>query len=133
MLVGRTLLCDEGTKLRFYGGQNTGSGFSVAVEATFSGGRGSSGSELIQAGPTFNTIYVDQIAEGVTTRRNIASIEVPYHVFRIRPMTPQSTDFITRDCVRRSESEGTICYIKVRYMSDVIVSPCKEVKYFRQK
>lgn len=126
MLIGRTLTNDDGASIKFTSGRAVSdSRYVVNYEVSFPKGAKSFGIEAVQKAPS--GVYVDQIAEGVTTtRRNIATIEEPYHVFRIRPVMPQSTDFITRDCIRRSSTEGTICYLKVRYMNDVIVSQFRE-------
>lgn len=130
MLLGKTLNCDDGAAvIKFSSARYSGDGRYVAnYTISFMSGNSSSGVESVQN--TSSGIYVDQIVAGVTTRHNIATIEEPYHVFRVRPVNPQATDFIVRDCIRRSENEGTICYIKVRYMNDVIVSECRETKRF---
>lgn len=130
MLLGKTLNCDDDAAvIKFSSARQTGNGrFVVNYSISFARGNSSSGVESVQN--TASGVYVDQIVEGVTTRHNIATIEEPYHVFRVRPVAPQTTDFIVRDCVRLSETAGTSCYIKVRYMDDVIVSECREVKKF---
>ena len=126
MLLGRTLNCDDGAMIvKFTTARQSSDGrFVASYLISFANGSSSSGVESVQN--TTSGVFVDQIAEGITTRHNVASIEEPYHVFRVRPFSPQTTDFITRDCVRKNDAEGSVCYIKVRYMGDVIVTECRE-------
>lgn len=125
MLVGKVLTSEEGNQIRFgEAGVTTDGRFIVAYEAVFANGRTSAGVESLRIDQS--GVYLDQITEGVTARRYFASVEEPYDVLRIKPVSPQTTDFIARDCVRSKNGDGTVCYVKVRYMNDVIVSEYRE-------
>ncbi len=126
ILVGKILVSDEGNQLRFGRAEVASDGrFVVSYEMIFANGRISNGLEALRIDT--RGVFLDQITDGVTARRYFASVEEPYHVLRIKPISPQSTDFITRDCIRNSDAEGSVCYLKVRYMNDVIVSEYREM------
>lgn len=126
MIVERHLATEDGTALTFgKGGLSVNGRFIVSFEAKFATGDTTHGVEVLWA--ENDLVYLDQVVDGVTTRRYVASIEGPLKVLRIRPLAVQPSDFIARDCIRRDDDNGTTCYVKVRYQGDVIVSVFREI------
>lgn len=125
IVTRRTLKSDDGCLLVFGAGQwSSSTRFQVPYKFVFANGRSSSGREVVSDNG-LETI-VNQIVKQVLARSYFASVEGPFRVLRIRPIKPETSEFISRDCVRKSDEEGTICYNKVRYMNDVIVSVFRE-------
>jgi hypothetical protein len=121
----RQLISEDGASMRY--GQVTYRprlGYVVDYSVSFPNGSPASGQETIWTDGY--EVYVDQVFDGVINRRYSASVEGPYNVLRIRPTDPDHADFITRDCMHKSNEEGTVCYVKVRYMNDVIVTVYKQ-------
>lgn len=127
LVSGRALVSDEGSELIFGSGIEQSQGnYIVNYAHSFPSGRRADGRESVWTDG--RSILVDQVVDGVIARRYIASVEGPYNVLRIRPEHPDDSEFISRDCIRKSAEEGTACYVKVRYMDDVIVSVYREKK-----
>ncbi|MCX6125049.1 MAG: hypothetical protein NTV34_09940 [Proteobacteria bacterium] len=125
LVAGKTLNSDEGSEIKFkIGNMDSQNVYRIGYEHSFPSGGVTHGSETVWTDGA--KIFVDQEVDGVIARRYIASIEGPFGVLRIRPELAEDQDIIGRDCLRKNDDEGTICYVKVRYMNDVIVSTYRE-------
>ncbi|MCX6119602.1 MAG: hypothetical protein NT027_18855 [Proteobacteria bacterium] len=125
VLEGKTLVSDTGSTIQFMRGRwITGNRYSIPYKQTFSNRQVIYGTELISE--KVGTFYLEQFVNNVLARRYFVSIEGPLDVLRIRPVAVEPSGFISRDCIRRTDSEGTICYVKVKYRDDVIVTEFRE-------
>ena len=125
MVAGRTLESDDGSEINYTRGmRQSQDNYLVSYSHSFPSGRSTNGIETVWTDG--RAVLVDQVIDGVIARRYVASLEGPYNVLRIRPEYPEDSGFISRDCVRKNDQEGTVCYVKVRYMSDVIVTVYRE-------
>ena len=125
LVAGKTLNSDEGSEIKFkIGNMDSQNIYRIRYEHSFPSGGVTHGSETVWTDGV--QVFVDQEVEGVIARRYVASIEGPFGVLRIRPELTEDQDIIGRDCLRKNEAQGTICYVKVRYLNDVIVSTYRE-------
>lgn len=125
IVSGRSLASDEGSEINYqHGSLHSSATYLVGYSHSFPSGRSTDGVETVWTDGS--NVFVDQVIDGVIARRSIASIEGPYNVLRMRPADPEESSFISRDCIRRSEEDGTECYVKVRYLNDVIVTVYRE-------
>ena len=124
MLSGRVLVNEEGTKLSFGRlGVFSKDRFFVETKMDFANGTTISAIEVIRHDG--DRVLLEQVVDGVTTRRFEVSIEQPYNVLRTKPLNSTNSQFIARECLLK-QKVGTICYVKVRYGSEVIVSVFSE-------
>ena len=132
-LVGRSFKSDEGTIIR-YGKLtvplNSNYRYSVPFKTQFSDGFVSSASENLWIGNN-GKILVDQLVEGVVTRRYEVTIEgqseVHSGILRIKPYDRDHINFIARECLQPSIDRSAVCFLKLRFLQDVIVTKFDEL------
>ena len=125
IVAGRTLRSEEGSEIRFESGSlKNDSNYRLKFEHVFPSGAEAVGQESVWSNG--QVIYVDQVINDVIARRYVATIEGPFQVLRIKPEHEEDSNFISRDCMRAESTHGTVCYVKVRYHDDVIVSTYRE-------
>lgn len=131
-LVGRSFKSDEGTIIR-YGKLVTPIGsiyrYSVPFKTQFSDGFVSLASENLWIG-NHGQILVDQLVEGVVTRRYEVSIEGQSQahtgILRIKPYDRDHINFIARECLQPTAERPGVCFLKLRFLQDVIVTRFNE-------
>ena len=125
MLAGRILANGDGATLSF-GNLSVGTNgrFFIETKMDFANGGSISATEVVRL--EGDRVIMEQVVDGVATRRYEISVVQPYNILRTKPLDPDNSQFIARECLLKP-SIGTQCYVKVRYMNDVIVSVFTEV------
>jgi hypothetical protein len=127
LLGNKTLKSENGSILQFDVPSNCSSErVCIPYKQTFASGRVAAGFEIMTL--TDASAVMEQYIYGTLARKYLASVVGPLKVLRIQPLQNESTDFISRDCIFTGDEKLTVCYVKVRFLEDVIVTVFREVK-----
>jgi hypothetical protein len=72
-------------------------------------------------------VFSDHFVNGQFTGRFWATVEDPFYVLRLRPLTPSQSKLISRECWFNKREGRTACYFKMRDQHDVYVAEFKEI------